>query len=199
MQYSSTSCSSYQWKMKPTPAESKSGYLSPLGNSGVKKSEHEHPESLIHFILINSFLCFWGMKDHVSVNCLPTPPRPTPFEQGGRMKLTVLSGCGLSFWDWRWNFFSGIIYKDPACCSFWHPPLHLWWLSSKESTCNVGDLGSIPELGRSPGEGNGYWWQYPGLENSMDCIVHEVEKNQTRLSDFQFLSPPLRLRDSFLL
>ena len=38
----------------------------------------------------------------------------------------------------------------------------------KESACNVGDLGLIPELERSPGEGNGYPLQYSGLENSMD-------------------------------
>ena len=38
----------------------------------------------------------------------------------------------------------------------------------KESTCNVGDLGSIPGLGRYPGEGNSYPLQYSGLENSMD-------------------------------
>ena len=41
---------------------------------------------------------------------------------------------------------------------------------------NVGDLGSIPELGRSSGEGNSYLFQYSGLENSMDCIVHGVNK-----------------------
>ena len=39
----------------------------------------------------------------------------------------------------------------------------------KESACNAGDLGSIPGLGRSPGEGKGYPLQYSGLENSMDC------------------------------
>ena len=39
---------------------------------------------------------------------------------------------------------------------------------SKESACNAGDLGSIPGLGRSPGEGNGYPLQYSGLENSTD-------------------------------
>ena len=49
----------------------------------------------------------------------------------------------------------------------------------KESTCNAGDLDSIPELGRSPGEGKGYPPQYSGLENSMDCIVHGVAKSQT--------------------
>ena len=51
--------------------------------------------------------------------------------------------------------------------------------AGKESTCNVGDLGSIPGLGRSPGEGNGYLLQYSSLENSMDCIVHAVVKSQT--------------------
>ena len=57
---------------------------------------------------------------------------------------------------------------------------------SKESACNVGDLGSIPGLGRSPGEGNGYPLQYSGLENSMDCRVHGVTKSQTQLSGFPF-------------
>ena len=41
---------------------------------------------------------------------------------------------------------------------------------SKECTCNVGDLGSIPGLGRPPGEGKGYPLQYSGLENSMDYM-----------------------------
>ena len=50
----------------------------------------------------------------------------------------------------------------------------------------MGDLGSIPGLGRSPGEGSGYSFQYSGLENSMDCIVDGVTKSQTRLSDFHF-------------
>ena len=51
--------------------------------------------------------------------------------------------------------------------------------AGKESACRVGDLGSIPGLGRSPGEGKGYPLQYPGLENSMDCIVHGVAKSGT--------------------
>ena len=97
----------------------------------------------------------------------------------------------------------------------------------KESTCNAGNLGSIPGSGKSagegigyplqysraslvvqlvknppamweiwvqslgwerfPGEGKGYPLQYSGLENSMDCIVHEVAKSWTRLSDFHSL------------
>jgi len=48
--------------------------------------------------------------------------------------------------------------------------------AGKESICNAGDLGSIPGLERSPGEGKGYPLQYSGLENSLDCIVHEVAK-----------------------
>ena len=57
-------------------------------------------------------------------------------------------------------------------------------LAGKESACNVGELGSIPGLGWSPGEGSSYPLQYSGLENSMDCIVHGVTNRQTRLSDF---------------
>ena len=57
---------------------------------------------------------------------------------------------------------------------------------SKESACNAGDLGSIPELGKCPGEGKGYLLQYSGLEVSMDCIVHGVAKSQAQLSDFYF-------------
>ena len=53
-----------------------------------------------------------------------------------------------------------------------------------KSVCNAGDLGLIPGLYRSPGEGKGYALQYSGLENSMDCTVHGVAKSWTRLSDF---------------
>ena len=60
--------------------------------------------------------------------------------------------------------------------------------AGKESTSNAGDLGLIPGLGKSPGEGKGYPPQYSGLENSMDCIVHRVAKSWTQLSDFHFLS-----------
>ena len=47
------------------------------------------------------------------------------------------------------------------------------------SACSVGDLGSIPGLGSSPEEENGYPLQYSGLENSMDCIVSHKESNTT--------------------
>ena len=55
-----------------------------------------------------------------------------------------------------------------------------------ESTCNEGDLGSIPGLGRSLGEGKGYPLQYSGLEKSMYFIVHAVSKSRIRLNDFHF-------------
>ena len=48
----------------------------------------------------------------------------------------------------------------------------------------MGDLGSIPGLGRSPGEGKGYPLQYFGLENSMDCVVYGVAKSQMQLNNF---------------
>ena len=51
--------------------------------------------------------------------------------------------------------------------------------AGKESTCNVGDLGSIPGLGGSSGEGNTYLLQHSGLENSVDCIGQRVAKCQT--------------------
>ena len=59
---------------------------------------------------------------------------------------------------------------------------------SKESACNVGDLGSIPGSGRSPGEGNGNSLQYSGLENPMDrgawlFTAHGITKSRPRLSD----------------
>ena len=59
---------------------------------------------------------------------------------------------------------------------------------SKESACNAGDLGLIPDSGRSAGEGNGYPLQCSCLENPMDrgdwqTTVHGIAKSQTRLSN----------------
>ena len=58
--------------------------------------------------------------------------------------------------------------------------------AGKDSACNAGDLGLIPGLGRSPGEGKGYQIQYSGLENSMDYIAHRVTKSWMQLSNFHF-------------
>ena len=70
-------------------------------------------------------------------------------------------------WELLWDFM--------LCCNIICFPCG----SAGESACNVGDLGSIPGVGRSPGEGNSYPHQYSGLENSMDrgawqAIVHEI-------------------------
>ena len=67
-------------------------------------------------------------------------------------------------------------------------PLQYSWASLvaqlvKNLPAILGELGLIPGLGRFPGEGKGYPLQYSGLENSMDCIVYEVESDMT---DFHF-------------
>ena len=61
----------------------------------------------------------------------------------------------------------------------------VWFGSAGKEFCNARDLGLILELGRCPGEGKGYPLQYPGLENSMDCIAPGVAKSQA----WQWLSP----------
>ena len=66
-----------------------------------------------------------------------------------------------------------------------HAALGLPWCSDgKESACNVGGLGSVPGLGRSPGEGNGNLLQYSCLDNPMDrgawwATVPDAAKSQT--------------------
>ena len=65
--------------------------------------------------------------------------------------------------------------------------------AGKESTCSVGDLGSILGLGKSPGEGKSYPLQYSGLESViLDCIVRGVTKSRTQMGDFH-LFPVLYL------
>ena len=61
----------------------------------------------------------------------------------------------------------------------------------KESVCNAGDLGSLPGLERSPGEGNGNPLQYSCLENPMDggawqATVHQVAKSRMDLLSLLF-------------
>ena len=74
-------------------------------------------------------------------------------------------------------------------CMVWH--ICVWYgfscgSAGKESACNARYLESTPGLGRFPVEGKCYLFQYSGLENSMDCIVHGVKKSWTGLSNFHF-------------
>ena len=72
------------------------------------------------------------------------------------------------------------------------------YIFKEESTCNAGDMGSIPESARSPGEGNGNPLQYSCLENSMDrgaswATDHRVVKSQIQLRDFHSLTHRLEM------
>ena len=74
------------------------------------------------------------------------------------------------------------VYKDFPCGS-----------AGKESAYNLGDLGSISGLGRSPGEGKGYSFQYSGLENSMDCIVYGLQRVGHNWATFTFYPKLLKM------
>ena len=86
------------------------------------------------------------------------------------MKLTQFWGLLRKNWvrktPWRRDRLPTPVFSGFPCDS-----------AGKESACSVGDRGSIPGLGRSPGEGKGYPLQYPGLENYMDYIVHGVAES----------------------
>ena len=70
--------------------------------------------------------------------------------------------CG---WNWVYHGENGWGFPDSSV--------------GKESTCSVGDPGSIPGSGRSSGEGKGYPLQYSGLENSMDCSPWGLKESDT--------------------
>ena len=91
------------------------------------------------------------------------------------MIFPLLSPRAKSNMCWRRDRFPTSVFSGFPCGS-----------AGEESSCNAGDLGPIPGLGRSPGEGNGYPLQFSGLENSMDSIAHGVAKSWTGLSGFHF-------------
>ena len=123
------------------------------------------------------------------------------------LKSCVLLSLGM-------GFPGGSGGKESACNVGEPTPVFLpgdpWWAAvsgitqsrtrlkrlSSSSSSNVGDLGLIPGLGRSPGEGKGYPLQYCGLENSMDYIVHGVTKSQTRLNNLSLGIRSMRQRFS---
>ena len=71
--------------------------------------------------------------------------------------------------------------------------INLGGSDGKESTCNAGDLGSIPGWGRSPGEGNSYPLQYSGLENAWTIRSMGFTNSWTHLSDFHFIHKSLHI------
>ena len=92
------------------------------------------------------------------------------FSSVGKESACNAGDPGFDSWvrkiPWRRDRLPTPVFLDFPCGS-----------AGKESVCNAGDLGSIPGLGRSPGED--YSLQYSGLENSIDCIVHGVIKSRT--------------------
>ena len=102
--------------------------------------------------------------------------------------VSLNNPCRSNFVTWRRTifYFSFIFWEKQNIDAKWRfdCPIFLelgfpCGSAGKESTCNAGDLGSIPGLGRSLGEGKGYPLQYSGLENSMDCIVHGFSESDT--------------------
>ena len=112
------------------------------------------------------------------------------------LECTLYLVCLFTISPWK----LGTLSHRGRCVSPMPPPW-LWYCimliffggsEVKVSAWNVGDLGSIPGLGRSPGEGNGNPLQYSCLENPMEggawwAIVHGVTKSWTPLSDFTFI------------
>ena len=105
------------------------------------------------------------------------------------LSMSLFSSIVLALWNFlnlRRGQFSLFYFFGIIICIFTLTLGFPGGSAGKESACNVGDLGSIPGVGRSPGEGKGYPLQYSGLENSMNCIVSGIAKSWTRLSNFHF-------------
>ena len=113
--------------------------------------------------MVLPFRVFTKVSISASAARLPPPTCKTDF------KITV--------------YYKSNAYQLKNVCNIWGFPCGS---AGKESACKAGDLGSIPGLGRSPGEGKGYPLQYSGLQNFMDCIVHGVAESQTQLSNLYF-------------
>ena len=119
---------------------------------------------------------------------IPTPPHVIIclFDYSHPTRCEVTSHHGFDFISLMANNIEHlVIWLLIICTSSLDFPCGL---NSKESICNARDLGSIPESGRSPGEGNGNPLQYSCLGNPMDrgawwAIIHWVAKNWTWLSD----------------
>ena len=130
-----------------------------------------------------------SLEIRVSPSCVERVPLKFYDLLQGKVRKSFLSAVSQLPSAWSTQF-AKVPYFEVALSDLWRgfPDSSV----GKESACNAGNLGSIPGLGRSPGEGKGYPLQYSGLENSMDCIVYGVALSQTRLSNFHFLISDVR-------
>ena len=107
----------------------------------------------------------------------------------GKLNIVCTTAWGEDKWkfDYAWTLMNSALFSF-ADFNLYHFAVMGFPRGSagKESTCNVGDLGLIPGLARSPGEGKGYPLYYYSLENSLDCLVQGVTKSLTQLSGFHF-------------
>ena len=128
-----------------------------------------HQHWLLHFVLLH-----YRDVSHLSLNLMDQPLLVSHFSSAASPPLsafTELKSNRAFLWITPW--LKGMLGFPGGS-------------EVKVSACNTGNLGSIPGLGRSPGDVKGYRLQYSGLENFMDYTVHGVTKSRTQLSDFHF-------------
>ena len=122
-----------------------------------------------------------GQEDHWKRRWLPTPVFLSG-EFHGQRSLARYSPCARTVrndWGTNTSLTSNTIQlRLDSQPSYSLNGFSCGW-TGKESACSVVHLGSMPGLGRSPGEGKGYPLQYSGLENSMDWLAHGVAKSYT--------------------
>ena len=136
----------FSWSREPLKLREKRTWIISSGNS-------QYLTSTLQFSLITQLcptLCGPHGLQHARLSC----PSPTP------RACSTLRNCKFS------------MAKDTICNVKGQLMGFPCGSAGKQSACNGGDLGSIPGLGRCPGEEKGYPLQYSGLENPMDCIVH---------------------------
>ena len=185
---------------------------------GVQHTRLRYP-SLSFRVCLNSCPLSQWCHPTISSSVAPFSSYPQSFPQSGYFPMSQLFASGgqsfgasasalvlpMNIQSWFTLGLTGLISLQSKGFSRVFSSTNIWkhqffsnlpslWCSGsvgEESACNAGDLGSIPGLGKSSGEGKGYPSQYSGLENSMDCIIHGGAMSWTRLSDFSLsLSHP---------
>ena len=155
--------------------------------SSILASPHIHKIiKFLHSDIRSSWLTEIFCKMMCLISCTLSSPKSHilafPYVFGGFLDSSIgvcLQCRRLRFNSWVWKIrWRSNKLPNPLFLGFPCGSAH------KESACNAGDLGLIPGLGRSPGEGKGYPLQYSGMENSMDCVAHGVTKSRTQLSRF---------------